>query len=142
MKKDFRDEEYFLKTIFTTGDNVWDIIYGDGKVLDVCFAGMRVYFDTGVIKQFIPDGRLERESKRTLFFKEFDIEIPKEALERPRWRAEKDDVFFTVDGIGQVLAQKDIYNGWCDEAFGLGNYFKTITEAEQSKFYKVFREED
>ncbi|MGL5051709.1 MAG: hypothetical protein ACRC6E_13940 [Fusobacteriaceae bacterium] len=132
--------------MFKVGDKVWDIRFGWGKVIDTKHTKtlpICVEFGSRYIKYAI-DGRDRNDDyciNRSLFFQE--LVITEEALKKAKWRAKtNDDVYFTVDGKGEVVCWADDYSEYDDAMYRVGNYFETTEEAEESKFYKVFHEEE
>lgn len=131
--------------MFRKGDKIYSVEFGWGYVTDVRVGSfnypLEVLFEKRTI-YYTLDGRRSTLSDcmGTLFFQE--IPIPKEALERPRWRARINHTYYYINSDGNIAS--DIDNGlYLDDArFKVGNYFKTSEEARQSKFYKVFREEE
>ncbi|MGL5051421.1 MAG: hypothetical protein ACRC6E_12470, partial [Fusobacteriaceae bacterium] len=125
------------------GDRVWDIRLGWGKVIDYCFdKNFPITVDFGSSrKSYTTDGKDSvNDANRILLFEE--IEIPVSALIRPKWRVLKGGTFWYVSAFG--IATKGIdYYSICDETlYKVGNYFKTEEETEESRFYKVFHEEE
>lgn len=130
------------KSEFKIGDKVWYVGRGWGEVTEtgvLCESyPIKVVFGEGAL-HFTQEGKYCLVDKfPSLFFQE--IEISKEALERPRWRAEKGGAFFSVDMFGRIEMSTDYHNEWCDKLFDVGNYFQTTQEAVKSKHYKVFHE--
>jgi hypothetical protein len=60
----------------------------------------------------------------------------------PRWRAKEGNDYFCVSGLGDIDNYVDQFTGWDTGLWIAGNYFKTEEEAKNSKFYKVFHEEE
>ena len=129
---------------FKAGDKVWSLTDGWGKVKSVdsnYISPVRVKFEeVGFIRPFSLDGVEAGLRMRTLFFQE--IEIPKEALIRPRWRAKIEDCYIVVSSIGRVETHQEFGQISDDKRYESGNYFQTEELARDSKFYKVFHEEN
>ncbi|MGL5014450.1 MAG: hypothetical protein ACRC6V_09210 [Bacteroidales bacterium] len=127
--------------MFKVGDKVWSISYGWGEIVGIDHNSsymLKVQFDDEYIT-YTDDGKQYYGNNRDLFFKE--IPIPMEALERPRWRAEKYDSYFVVTRNGGILEISEQGYQIDDEQYECGNYFQTEEEAKESKFYKVFNME-
>lgn len=128
-----------VKEIFQVGDKVWSLEYGFGNVICVenCVEyPIFVSYKDDVVT-YTEDGRAFNTSlNRSLFFQE--LEIPKEALVRPKWRAEDKQIYYFVDSMGEIIEIIDTKSIKDNSRFMLDNYFKTREEAKQSKFYKVF----
>ena len=129
---------------FKVGDEVHCIFYGKGECIkieeDDRIFPVTIKFETGRILSYTKDGRYLIDGIRTLFFEE--IKIPESAYKRPKWRAKEGEFYFLVDTTGDILKILDSRNFYDDKKFKIGNYFKTEEEAKESKFYKVFHEED
>ena len=133
------------KDEFKVGDTVYCVIFGKGKIIDKTYNIYNVYplkveFENGIKYTYTQDGKSIATSNRTLFFEE--IPIPESAYIRPRWRAEDPEHYYFMAGTGLVAVQKDFGSFENDKHFETGNYFKTEEEAKESKFYKVFHEEE
>ena len=63
-------------------------------------------------------------------------------LEKVRWRAEKGEMYCFVNSLGEIDFKEDWGNIVDDNFYKLGNYFQTIEEAKESKFFKVFNGEN
>ena len=50
--------------------------------------------------------------------------------EPPRWRAEKDELYYQVNDLGYVIPTTDWHNSTDDKLYNSGNYFKTAEEAQ------------
>lgn len=126
---------------FRIGDKVWDVRMGWVRVEMVNTEGVytiAVRHKNG-ISSFTKDGKLlESDLYPSLFFRE--ITIPKEALQRPRWRAEKGGSFFYINVYGEVETAADYRDKWCNKLFDVENYFQAVEEAMESKHYKVFHD--
>lgn len=130
--------------MFKVGDRVWDIMrqeWGIVERLDDSSYPVNVRFDGDeFLSVYMPDGRISRNYRTpSLTFKEFYL--PDGWQERPRWRAEIDNMYWSVTGYGECVPLCDKRYGIDDTKFKLGNYFQTEEEAMGSKFYKVFHEE-
>lgn len=143
----FKEEKMEEKNLFQVGDKVWDIAFGHGIVNEIDTSSeddfpVSIKYENCNIIWYTKTGIMTLGINRTLFFKEFDIKIPQEALERPRWRAKYGCQYRYVNSEG--------YNDFATETnsindvrrFEIGNYFESIEKAEESKFFKVFHEED
>ena len=132
--------------MFKVGDRVYDIIFKEyGEVVDVILADdcVEVGFGENIVC-YTFDGKIKEifSQIRSLYFKEFEINIPKEALVRPRWRAPEGDIYAMVDHFGYIIGERESNSPADDRLFSIGNYFKTKEEAANSKFYKAFHEEE
>ncbi|MGL5711723.1 MAG: hypothetical protein ACRCX2_01780, partial [Paraclostridium sp.] len=80
--------------MFKVGDRVWCVDFGWGTVVAIKSLSypVNVEFDDGQHQSFVEDGRHYQSGLRALFFEEIDI--PKSALKRPRFRAKKDENYF------------------------------------------------
>lgn len=58
-----------------------------------------------------------------------------------RWRAEKNQRYYYVGGDGNVYEMYDDYYDSDNRRYNVGNYFQTRELAEQSKFYRMYRED-
>ncbi|MGL6131380.1 MAG: hypothetical protein ACRCZ9_07190, partial [Fusobacteriaceae bacterium] len=120
--------------------------FGWGKVVDTSYQNnatlypIRVEFECGHAYSFTKSGNQYNCGLRALFFEE--IVIPTSALSRPRWRADERKCYHYITSIGGVDYSCDTGDEVDDARFEIGNYFKTREEAEESKFYKVFHEEE
>ena len=62
---------------FRVGDVVWDVVFGEGsvyKISEMADYSIKVKFENHFERSFTPDGKIHRESNRTLFFSEPKIE--------------------------------------------------------------------
>ena len=62
---------------FRVGDVVWDVVFGKGsvyKISEMADYSIKVKFENRFERSFTPDGKIHRESNRTLFFSEPKIE--------------------------------------------------------------------
>lgn len=131
--------------MFKLGDKVFDIMKQEWGVVkqvgETSENGISVSFEGDVYwTNYTGDGRRYGGFKTpSLTFKEFYL--PDGWQERPIWRAEIGDVYWTVTGYGECVPLCDKRYKIDDAKFKLGNYFQTRKEAEESKFYKVFHEE-
>jgi hypothetical protein len=66
----------------------------------------------------------------------------KVTIKSPRWRAEKGGKYFYVCSLDGISYENDDYGYSDNRNYNSGNYFRTEEEAKNSKFYKVFHEED
>ena len=60
------------------------------------------------------------------------VEALKQCFDRkepPRWRAEKDELYYQVNDLGCVIPTTDWHNSTDDKLYNSGNYFKTAEEA-------------
>ena len=133
------------KDEFKVGDTVYCVIFGKGKIIDKTYNiynayPLKVEFENRIKYSYTQDGKSTATSNRTLFFEE--IKIPESASKRPRWRAEYPDPYYFIAGTGLVTLQKELGFFENEVHFETGNYFKTEEEAKESKFYKVFHEEE
>lgn len=132
------------KDEFKVGDEVYCFFNKKGKCIKIEY-DRRTYpviirFETGKVLSYTPSGKCEINGVRTLFFEE--IKIPESAYKRPRWRAEEGKYYYYISGTGLIMHSAE-YNTFEDDArCNTGNYFKTEEEAKESKFYKVFHEEE
>ncbi|MGL5594600.1 MAG: hypothetical protein ACRDDH_11745 [Cetobacterium sp.] len=127
--------------MFKVDQKVWTMKYGWGKVEKVEHGKdypVKVKFDEGTRIAFTFEGGQWAGHPRTLFFDEF--QIPKSALNPPRWRAEKDRVYFFINSVGVVVEVLEFLDNTDEKRYQVENYFQTRKEAEDSKFYKVFQE--
>lgn len=129
--------------IFQLKDRVWSFDYGWGIVINLKHSNNYPicvkfkYYSTSYTKE----GKLRTaDLNRSLFFQE--IEIPKEALIRPRWRAKEDEGYLHIDTQGDIKHISECGYISDNGRWEKGNYFRTIKEAKSSKFYKVFHEEE
>jgi hypothetical protein len=63
-------------------------------------------------------------------------------FETLRWRAERHSYYYYVSAYGGICDYTDDRSSFDDNMWNVGNYFKTEEEAKNSKFYKVFHEEE
>lgn len=130
--------------MFKENDRVWDMRYGWGTVVSITEEDLYpvvVKFEHSIVRKYFKDGRWDKTDRnRILFFQE--ISVPQEALERPRWRAEKNREYFFVNGCGAIVTGCELFCVKDGLKFEVGNYFQTEEEAKGSKFYKVFHEEE
>lgn len=127
---------------FEINDKVWDIRYGWGyvskignDVFSVC-----VLFKNTKTATYTTDGKSALDFNRTLFFEE--IKIPESAYKRPKWRADTNNIYYYINASGDFAFMSESGNDYDNKKFNIGNYFKTEEEAKESKFYKVFHEEE
>ena len=125
-------------------DTVYCVLYGKGKCIkiydDERDYSVDVKFETGIVLSYTASGKYEADGIRTLFFEE--IIIPESAYKRPRWRAESGGEYFLVSSSGDIYSTRDNYYEIDDLHFKTKNYFVSKQEARESKFYKVFHEEE
>jgi len=57
-----------------------------------------------------------------------------------RWRAEKEKEYFFVTGTSEITTDEEYYNEADDARYELGNYFKTVAEAQRVINSKEWRE--
>lgn len=134
-----------MKSIFKVGDEVWCMLYGKGKVTelddDVFCIGVEFEEGDDVYEWYTSDGRLQLEYPPTLGFEK--VEMPKPNQIRYRWRAKTCDSYYYIDASGDIKTRKETKDCWDNDLFKVGNYFKTIEEARESKIYMSFiREEE
>lgn len=129
---------------FKVGDTVYCIIHGKGIICQISGSidyPVLVKFSDGELKRcYTQDGRYVKEGGRALFFEE--IIIPESAYKRPRWRAKSGDIYCHICGTGLIMHSAEYNTLENDAHFNTGNYFKTEEQAKESKFYKVFHEEE
>jgi hypothetical protein len=129
------------RTEFKAGDRVWDITLGWGKVINILEDDYPIVCEFGdsVLYYYTQDGKCEEEDvNRSLYFDEFKINPPKEALEKKRWRADWGRGFFAINSIGDIHCIIDTHEE-ADGLWEIGNYFQTQEEAKQSEIYKLFQ---
>jgi hypothetical protein len=65
-----------------------------------------------------------------------------EHIEPPRWRANEDYMFYSVNSFGKVVRLTELYDDTCNGLYEMGNYFKTEEEAQPyaDKVINVFKE--
>ena len=129
---------------FKVGDEVYCFFNKKGKCIRIEY-DRRTYpviirFETGKVLSYTSSGKCEINGVRTLFFEE--IIIPESAYKRPRWRAESGGEYFLVGSSGDIYSTRDNYYEIDDLHFKTKNYFVSKQEARESKFYKVFHEEE
>ena len=129
---------------FKINDEVWDIFYGFGIVVNVVkgkpYSVVVKFKDGDYVNSYTKEGECCSNRKRTLFFEE--IIIPESAYKRPRWRAKSGDIYCHISGTGLIMHIAEFDNFDNNAHYKVGNYFKTEEEAKESKFYKVFHEEE
>ncbi|MGL5803185.1 MAG: hypothetical protein ACRCX7_11425 [Cetobacterium sp.] len=132
-----------VKMGFKLGDKVWSTRKGWGvvdKTANSKSYPIKVSFINRGSISFTEDGKeVESDIHPTLFFEE--IPIPETALVRPKWRANKNDSYYCVTSDGMTVGVIEYGRGIDDRRYEHENYFKTIEEARESKFYKVFHKE-
>ncbi|MGL5231920.1 MAG: hypothetical protein ACRC7W_01130 [Fusobacteriaceae bacterium] len=128
--------------MFKVGDKVYCMLYGEGKVIklesDIYCIG--VVFKNNFYRWYTADGRLKEGCPSTLGFTK--IEMPKPVQIRLRWRANHNGGYFHVNTMGFINDAIEVGDSTDRGRFKVGNYFQTEQEAKESKFYKVFREEE
>lgn len=132
------------KDEFKVGDEVYCFFNKKGKCIRI-ENDRRTYpvvirFETGKILSYTSSGKYEINGVITLFFKK--IIIPESAYKRPRWRAKSGDIYCHISGTGLITHSSEYNTFENDVHCNTGNYFKTEEEAKESKFYKVFHEEE
>ncbi|MGL4998475.1 MAG: hypothetical protein ACRC5T_05850 [Cetobacterium sp.] len=129
--------------MFKVGDKVYDVRHGWGVVERVEYCNdfpilvvFEKYFD-----MYTVDGKSAIFNINTCLFFE-KIEIPISALTRPNFRASYGEKYYSVNHYGG--AERSIERGYKTDSrlSEIGNYFLTEEEAKESKFYKVFHNED
>jgi hypothetical protein len=129
---------------FKVGDTVYCILYGKGKCVAIKknenYPVVVKMEEKGEFICYSYNGQYSSGQKQVLFFEE--IIIPESAYKRPRWRAEKLGSYYTVSAAGEILKYNDVGSTGDNKFFIAKNYFKTVQEAKESKFYKVFHEEE
>lgn len=130
--------------MFKVGDKVWCTLYGEGEV-DELFTGLNpvgVKFKSDYYEFYTPDGRIELELPPTLGFVKVEIPKPVQVKPMPKWRANYNGGYFHVNTMGFINDTIEVGDSTDRGRFKVGNYFQTEQEAKESKFYKVFHEED
>lgn len=138
-----------IRDEFKIKDKVWDFVFGHGEIISISDSFINVKFT--LIGNIVAyklngrtidnmNGRITVSPTRTLFFQE--IPIPKEAMVRPKWRANKGDTYFLVSTGGTVEKMFETHNSADERRHNVGNYFQTAEKARESKFYKAFHEGD
>ena len=130
---------------FKVGDKVYCVIFGKGtiKSIDIGDYPVCVEFFLGnsmCIIAYTQSGKFDIKGLRTLFFEE--IKIPESAYKRPKWRADTNNIYYYINASGDFAFMSESGNDYDNKKFNIGNYFKTEEEAKESKFYKVFHEEE
>lgn len=128
--------------MFKVGDKVWSVNNGWGTVTEMrdynAMCPVVVKYYCSECTNYTKDGKLYKDINRSLFFEE--ILIPETALVRPKWRAEQGCNYFFVTSTGRIDGAFGDRDDKENRRFNIGNYFRSIKEAEKSKFYKVFHE--
>ncbi len=129
------------------GRRVWEFEEGWGRItaFDENNKDKRpvaVVFENGMVGGYTAEGIMfdDANRNRVLFWQE--VPIPKEALTRPRWRAEVGQEYYYINPCGIIETEIENGSSFDSELFKSGNYFQTKQEAKDSKFYKVFHEEE
>jgi hypothetical protein len=130
---------------FKVGDTVYCVIFGKGTVKSIDIGDYPVFVEfflgnSMCIIAYTQSGKFDINGLRTLFFEE--IPIPESAYKRPRWRADIGTAYYYINAFGDVTFVAESEDHYDNKKFNIGNYFKTEEEAKESKFYKVFHEED
>ncbi|MGL5232349.1 MAG: hypothetical protein ACRC7W_03320 [Fusobacteriaceae bacterium] len=130
--------------MFKVGDKVYCMIHGEGEVISInemFMHGVMVQFNHIYMPvSFTEDGRLNEHYPPTLGFTK--VEMPKPVQIRLRWRANHNGGYFHVNTMGFINDAIEVGDSIDRNRFKVGNYFKTEQEAKESKFYKVFHEEE
>ncbi|MGL5050896.1 MAG: hypothetical protein ACRC6E_09780 [Fusobacteriaceae bacterium] len=126
--------------MFRVGDKVWEIRRGWGEVKKIEKyeeLPITVGYNDGYYRTYTEDGKVhDCDANRSLFFKE--IVIPKQALDRPRFRAEEGIQYVVVTCTGTLNYYTERLSWTDEEYYSCGNYFETEEEAKESDLYKVY----
>ena len=141
INKNKEDEMKNLEGV-KVGDKVWSVWAGWDTIESI--DSDEVYSITlSNGSNYTMDGKTFCDDESPTLF--FDIpEFYKNEIypERPQYRAEKDSFYYFITIAGCVGSQRESNDIEDDKIFRAGNYFETKEEAMDSKFYKVFHEED
>ena len=129
--------------MFRKGDKVYDVVLGQFGVVTGINKGdlypVEVMFREMVI-HYTDDGFFNGYDKmRRLYFNKFDVVVPKEALERKRWRAKDDECYFFVTPYGEIVITTECGAEEDDLLYAVGNYFKERDDAKKSTIYNGFK---
>lgn len=129
--------------MFKVGDRVYDIMRKKWGVVTGVESKVHVVFAHNEPTYcYTKDGRLGDDTEvRRLYFIEFDIFVPEEALEKPKWRAKDGGFYYYVDTYGYVVESTELGDKCDDLLHTARNYFRNSHEAKQSKIYKGFVEQ-
>lgn len=131
--------------MFKVGDRVWEAREGWGEVVDTEAGGIykiRVKLER-FCQNYTSDGKLLLEDKYPiLFFNEITEEMYAELRTKTKWRAEEGDIYYFVGSDGLIYSLEDLRDMSNNRMFKVGNYFKNEEEAKESKYYKMYHEEE
>ncbi|MGL5057535.1 MAG: hypothetical protein ACRC6A_09255 [Fusobacteriaceae bacterium] len=124
--------------MFKVGDKVYDVRLGWGVVVRIIEGIYKIEVSFKEHKAlYTDDGFIDhKDTNRSLFFKE--IAIPKDALVRPRFRAEEGVQYVVVTCTGTLNYCTERLSWTDEEYYSCGNYFETEEEAKESDLYKVY----
>ena len=134
--------------MFRKGDKVYCLVNGELKVKEIFGDSLVCEDGSGNQSWYTLDGFIIGEANesvgvnRCLFFAEPKFENWYEMVSRKEWKPSCRQDFYFVNSMGSVdkmwWSDSDVDNRY----FNVGNCFKTKEEAKDSKFYKVFHEEE
>lgn len=131
---------------FRVNDTVHSFVYGKGTISHIVTTQKLPYpieVDFGNEKRwYTEEGRFFIGANIDLFFAEPKFSNYDEMMNRPKWKPKEDEFYYYVNTYGVIDATSYSEKIIDPERFKIGNCFETIKEAKESKFYKVFHEEE
>jgi hypothetical protein len=113
--------------IHPNGGNAFPIVVMDNHGDDQYFTKEGKYFDSEECECILFPSKENRDWS---------------TFKLPRWRAEKHSCYYYISAFGEISSATDDVTGFDTEIWKIGNYFKTEEDAKNSKFYKVFHDEE
>lgn len=136
------EKENVLEIEITKIDNYWNAItvkkiredFKSNDLLEwVTVGGNYVCNDKIFINRVYPNTPFIAGNETTFIFKDIVDKINKEYGIHKRWRAEYKDKYFAILNNGKILEIIDYEDIDDNIRYNLGNYFKTLEEAEKVK---------
>ncbi|MGL4998104.1 MAG: hypothetical protein ACRC5T_03980 [Cetobacterium sp.] len=129
--------------MFKVGDRVFDLRFGWGEVKEInedTTYSVKVKFKLVSYKiAYTEQGKyINSDFYRSLFFEK--IEVPANATTKSKFRADFGGRYYSVNHYGVI--ERSIERGYKTDSrlVEIGNYFKTVEEVKESKFYKAFHD--